>query len=111
MELTLGEYIALRRKQLGYTQEALAQELKRLGFQRDASSIASWETNRQEVPEDMLQALGTALKEPSLNRIYDLRGLMDGLQGADILRLLADQPPEVVEMATRLIETLVQNKK
>lgn len=101
--MTLGQYIAARRKALNMRQEDLSNKLKQLGAYRAPTTIANWEADRQIVPAEMLDALALALEEPSPVHLYDLAGILCKLPGRDIIKILDRLPPEDIERITRLI--------
>lgn len=109
---TIGEYIKERRTSIpGLTQPGLAERLKAYGVDRDWSTIAAWETDKNPVPIDVIPALALALEEKSTNKLYDLAGVVQNLTGSQIIRLLADADESDVQMLTEQIESHFKYKK
>ncbi len=65
--MTLGKYIADRRKKLRMTQEQLAQRIK-----VSKSAVAKWETNRGVPDRDNIAALAKVL-DVSIEQLYRIK--------------------------------------
>ena len=109
-EITLGQYIAKRRKRIGLTQEDLAKRLQAYGEYRAASTIAGWETDKQPVPIDFLDTLARALEESSPVQLYKLAGVLAKLPGAALIEMLDGLPLKDVQMVERLARAYLQKE-
>jgi transcriptional regulator with XRE-family HTH domain len=100
--VTLGQYIAARRRTLRLKQEEVTERLREYGVDRATSTLANWEADRQSVPVDLLPALAGAL-EVSVVMLYERAGILAHLPGSEIVKLLDGKPPEVAERVARMI--------
>jgi transcriptional regulator with XRE-family HTH domain len=111
MDITLGEYIAKRRKRIGLTQDDLAQRLKERGQYRATSTISEWEHDERPVPVDLFEVLSEALEERSPVRLFEAAGLLTKLPGAEIVKMLDDVPTEHLRVIHSLIKTYIEATK
>lgn len=105
--MTVGEYIVKRRDQLRLRQADLAQRLTKLGYPRSANAISSWETNERPVPVELFKALSIALEEPSPLIFYELAGVLDDIPSGEIVKLLRDEPQEVLDRAEAVLRAML----
>lgn len=110
MTETLGEYVKSKRNELRLTQEELAQRLENKGIQRTASTIAVWEAGRAEVPLEFINALAEALEESTPLRMLEIAGLLDNINGGDILRMLENASDEEVSRIRDVARVLLQKQ-
>lgn len=110
MPIELGQYIAKRRKRIGLTQEELAKRLEDFGNYRAASTIAGWETGKQDVPVEYLQLLARALEEPSPVQLYKLAGVLAQLPGSALIEMLDGASLEDVQMIEELARVVLEKK-
>jgi len=109
--VTLGQYIAKRRRALRLTQQMVSERLHERGVDRSAQTVAHWENDRQDVPNDILPHLSIVLEEKSPIRLYELAGILKNLPGAEIVKLLDGAPAEDVERIKRMIEGYFKDSK
>lgn len=107
----LGNYIAARRKDLRLTQEEVAERMRSHGVDRAATTLANWEAGRQVIPLEIIPALAEALEEKSPAKLYDYAGILSGIPGSRIVKLLDGQPTEVIDRVERMIAALLDNGK
>lgn len=105
----LAEYISQRRASLHLTQKDLAERLKKLGYPRDATTIAHWEAKRYPVPLELIEPLSEALEEEAPDLLYELAGVLDQLRGGTIVKLLRNAPQEEIDRAERIIRALLHD--
>lgn len=106
-EITLGRYIADRRRALRLEQKEISQRLERLGSFRAPTTVANWENDRQTVPPEMIPALAKAL-EMSPVRLYELAGFLAELPGSEIIKLLDGLPQEEIERVERMLRAYLE---
>lgn len=109
--ITLGEYLAKRRKQLRLTQQEVSERLRERGVDRATQTVAHWENNRQGVPTEIIPHLAVVLEEQSPIKLYELAGILKNLPGAQIVKLLDGIPPDDVERIQRMIEAYLKDSK
>jgi len=107
----LGNYIAVRRKDLRLTQEEVAERMRSHGVDRAATTLANWEAGRQVIPLEVIPALAEALEEKSPAKLYDYAGILAGIPGSRIVKLLDGQSPEVIDRVERMIAALLDDGK
>lgn len=109
--MTIGQYIKRRRKTLHLTQKELSERLKARGVDRDATTLASWESGRAIVPIEYIPQIADALEEESPNNLYDLAGVIENLKGADVVRLLHNATAQDLEYILDLIRVHLKHSK
>lgn len=110
-DVTLGQYIAKRRKRIGLTQEELAKRLEGYGQYRAASTIAGWETDKQPVPLEFLDTLATALEENSPIKLYKKAGILAKLgEIGTLVEALDGLPSQDVRMVIRLARAYLEKE-
>jgi len=105
--MTLGEYIADQRRHLRLTQQEISERLQSYGVNRTSSAVATWETGKQSIPVDILPALAQAL-EVSVVQLYIKAGLLDGLPGAEVVKLMDKLGERDRIKITRMIEAFAE---
>lgn len=106
-KITLGDYIANRRRALRLTQQEISERLHSHGIDRSASAIANWETGKQSVPVDILPALASAL-EISIVLLYAKAGILANLPGAEVVKLMDKLSESERVKITRMIQAYTQ---
>lgn len=108
------EWIKLRRKELGISQEELAKRLQLLGHDISRGSVGHWETGHAKPQMDnpeLVMALSRAL-ELDVNTVlrksgYDIAGEHSHI--AERVAALIDQlPADKQELALRLVEQIAR---
>lgn len=107
----LGTYIANRRNELRLTQKEVVERMRQHGVARDATTLANWEAGRQIIPLEVLPVLAEALEENSPAKLYDYAGILSGIPGSGIVRLLDGKPAATVERVERMIAALLEDNK
>lgn len=106
----LAKFIKTRRMELNnMRQEDLADRLRHFGVDRRPSTIANWETDRNEPDASIVPALAKAL-ETSPFKIYDLLGIIDNIHAAEIVRALNTAPTDKIERIEKYIEMVLKNE-
>lgn len=106
MPLTLGDFIATRRRELRLEQKDISRRLKSYGVDRATTTIAGWEQGGN-VPPDLIPALAKAL-EMSPVKLYELAGFLAELPGSEIVKLLDGLPPEEIERVERMLRAYLE---
>jgi transcriptional regulator with XRE-family HTH domain len=101
----LGDYIQKRRKKLGYTQQELAERIK-----RSKSLISEWETGNQEVPMELIEPLAKALEERSPLTLFELAGHLKDVPGLDIVKDLEHLSPDQLRVARAMLRAMVNSQ-
>ncbi|MBZ0279389.1 MAG: helix-turn-helix domain-containing protein [Anaerolineae bacterium] len=109
-DMTLGDYIAWRRKALRLEQRELVERLKARGVDRAVTTLSGWEHNKQQVPIDFIPALAEAL-EVSITTLYEHAGILRNIPGSEIVKLLDGLPDEEVAKIQRMIAAYFQNAR
>lgn len=104
----LGTYIGERRRRLRLTQKEVSERLRSQGIDRDATTIANWETGRQEVPMELIPIIAKALEDSPV-RLYELAGVLAQLPGSEIVKLLDGRSIEDVARIERLIRSYFED--
>lgn len=106
----LGKYIRQRRRSLDMTQKQLGERLNAMGVKRSEFAISNWETGRQPVPIDLIPAIAAALEEVSLAKWYDMAGVVDAFNAAELIRLLDGASPADIDYITKMAKTFFKHK-
>ena len=106
-EITLGDYIANRRRALRLTQQEISERLHGYGVERSASAIANWETGKQSVPVEILPALANSL-EISIVLLYAKAGILANLPGAEVVKLMDKLSESDRIKITRMIQAFAE---
>lgn len=109
-EMTLGDYIASRRKALRLEQRELVARLKALGVDRAVTTLSGWEHNKQQVPVDFIPALAEAL-DVSITTLYEYAGILENIPGREIVKLLDGLPEQEVAKIHRMIAAYFENAR
>jgi transcriptional regulator with XRE-family HTH domain len=110
MSKTVGEYIADRRASLHLTQEDVAKRLGEYGQFRAASTIANWETGRQNPPIEVMASLAKALGDQSPSTLYMLAGIFDNVPGGGIVKRLTNVSEKDISRIERMIDAFLQEQ-
>lgn len=102
----LNVYIAEQLKRKGIAREDFA---KSLG--RDVSTISNWINGKYDIPLDLLREISEALGEETPIKLYDLAGLLDGVPGENIVRLLNGVPIEHLRVMESLMRAYLESQK
>lgn len=111
MELTVGQFVAKRRKRIGLTQEEFSQRLKAYGENRGVSTISEWENGDRPIPVDIYSVLAEALELPSPVGLFEAAGLLSKLPGAEIVKMLDGVSTEHLRVIHSLIKAYVESAK
>ncbi len=107
----IGDYIARRRRTLRLTQTEVSERLSQYGVNRTSSTVAGWETDKQDPPVDILPALAKALEEPSVVQLYVAAGLFTSLPIERVAALFDSLDVSDQMVVADLVDSLVRRSK
>lgn len=102
----LNVYIAQQLDRKGITRQDFAKSLD-----RDVSTISNWLNGKYDIPIEMLKEIAEALGEETPIKLYDLAGLLDGIPGENIVRLLNGVSTEHLRVMESLLRAYLESQK